>query len=241
MADNLFADRLRSGERLIGTLVSVPSPELVEALSLTGLDWLFIDMEHGGFDRSDVVRALQAIRQPCAGIVRVPAAEEAWLKGALDSGADGIIVPHVNSAGAAREIVAHCKYPPLGSRSVGIARAHGYGQRFSEAMQTANSSVALIAQVEHIDAVRHIDDLVAVEGLDALFVGPYDLSASMGMVGQPSHPDVLTAIQRVTDTCRERKPLGIFGATPEAVKPFVGAGYTLLAAGAIVAELRSDR
>jgi 2-dehydro-3-deoxyglucarate aldolase/4-hydroxy-2-oxoheptanedioate aldolase len=231
MTEVLFSDRLRAGETLVGTLVSVPSPELAEALSLAGLDWLFIDMEHGSFDRSDVVRALQAIRPPCAGVVRVPAAAEAWLKAALDSGAHGVIVPHVNSVAMARELVHWSKYPPQGARSVGIARAHGYGLHFAEAMRSANDRVAVIAQIEHIDAVHDIDAIAAVDGLDALFVGPYDLSASMGLTGQTDHPDVQAAIERVTAACRGKRPLGIFGATPEAVRPHRDAGYSLLAVG----------
>lgn len=231
MADP-FRTRLRRGDRLIGVIVSLPSPEVAEALSLCGFDWLFIDMEHGGIDTGalgDILRAAQP-RTPCA--VRIPAIEEVWIKRCLDAGADGVIAPQVKTAQDAQRIVRWSKYPPQGERSVGIARAHDYGMNFAGYVSRANDDVAVILQIEHIDAVRHIDAILAVDGIDAVFVGPYDLSASMGKIGKVDDPDVKDAIDCVLDSARTRDvPLGIFTAGAAAAGPFLETGFTLLAVG----------
>ena len=133
-----FNERLRNEETLIGTIVSVPSPEVAEVLSLAGFDWLFIDMEHGAIDITAAQHMLQAADAVTPCLIRVPSQEEVWIKKCLDMGAAGIIVPHVNSADEARRVLAWAKYPPRGSRSVGIGRAHGYGPRFLDYMNRAN-------------------------------------------------------------------------------------------------------
>ncbi len=227
-----FAKRLRQGEQLVGTLVSVASPEMVELLSMAGFDWLFIDMEHGAIDVPQAQRLLQAIRPPCAGVVRVPQNEDLWFKKVLDIGAAGVIVPQVNSVAEAETAVQCCKYPPEGRRGAGIARAHGYGRSFAEYVQSANTDIALIVQIEHITAVEAVAEIAAIPGIDALLVGPYDLSGSLGLLGQVQAPEVVAAIERVTAVAQKAgKPLGIFGTTVEAVRPYQAKGYTLLTVG----------
>ena len=112
--------------------------------------------------------------------MRVPLNDEIWIKKVLDIGAAGIMVPQVNTAEAARRAVRLSKYPPRGSRSVGVARAQGYGARLGEYLQTADQETAVIVQAEHIEAVEHIEEILGVEGVDAVLVGPYDLSATWG-------------------------------------------------------------
>jgi 2-keto-3-deoxy-L-rhamnonate aldolase RhmA len=175
---------------------------------------------------------LQAVGDKAACIVRVPAADETPIKRVLDLGADGIIAPLVNTAEQAEYVVRSARYSPAGSRGVGLGRAHGYGMRFKEYIDSANELVTVVVQAEHAQAVENIESIVKVEGIDAVLIGPYDLSASMGKMGQVDDPAVIEAIDHVTDTCLAAGiPLGYFGVNAEAVRPFADRGYTLLVAG----------
>uniref|UniRef100_A0A7C2P6L7 2,4-dihydroxyhept-2-ene-1,7-dioic acid aldolase n=1 Tax=Schlesneria paludicola TaxID=360056 RepID=A0A7C2P6L7_9PLAN len=227
-----FRSRLAAGETLLGTMLTLPEPAVAEILVDAGFDWLFIDGEHGPLETRDILAILQAVggRTPC--LVRVPGAAEAPIKRVLDLGADGIIVPQVNTADEAARIVQWARYAPEGSRGVGLARAHGYGRRFQEYVTTANEHTVVVVQAEHIRAVENIETIVQVPGVDAVLLGPYDLSASLGKMGQIDDPAVVAAIARVTAVCRDaRMPLGCFGVTVAAVQPLVDQGCTLVTAG----------
>lgn len=227
-----FARRLRQNDVLLGTMLTLPSPEVAEIIGACGYDWLFMDGEHGALSTLDWQRVLQAVAGRSAGIIRVPANRERDIKKYLDIGADGIIVPQVNSAEQARQAVAWCRYPPAGTRGVGLARAQGYGRNFADYMENANENIAVIVQAEHVDAVRQIDEIVKVDGIDAVFIGPYDLSASMGRTGQVDHPEVVAAIERVGQACQLRNiALGYFGTTAESVRAYMDKGYNLICAG----------
>ena len=227
-----FKKKLIRGDLLYGTIITLPATEIVEIFSQAGLDWLFVDLEHSAMSIRDAQALLQTAgaRTPC--LVRVPANDEIWIKKALDIGAAGIIVPQVNRAEDAERAVQLCRYPPGGARSVGIARAQGYGTGFQEYVASANDEITVIIQIEHIDAVENISEILKVPGLDGLFIGPYDLSASMGKTGLTTDPAVQKAISQVKKCAgRADVPIGIFGATPEAVEPYIQAGYTLIAVG----------
>ncbi len=226
-----FRQRLKSGERLLGTLISLNSSEVAEMLASLGFDWFFLDNEHSPLEALELQGIMRAAGStPC--IVRVSHSAEVPIKKALDSGAAGIIAPMVNSAEQAAQVVSWAKYPPVGTRGVGIGRAHGYGLKFQEYVARANDEVAVIVQCEHIDAVNDIDRIVRVPGVDAVLIGPYDLSASMGRLGQVTQPEVVAAIDRVTAACRAANvPLGIFGLSAQAVQPYIERGYTLIVAG----------
>jgi 2-dehydro-3-deoxyglucarate aldolase len=225
-----FAVRLRRGDRLIGSFVTLPALEVAEVMSAAGFDWLLIDCEHAPLDAMWAQRLLQAARVP--GLLRVADGHESTLKHALDIGAAGVVVPMVNTAQQARAIVSFCKYPPLGSRGVGIVRAQGYGLGFQEYVAHANESTAVIVQIEHIAAVENIDAILAVPGVDAAFIGPYDLSGSMGRLGQVDHIDVLAAIEGVRFACeRAGMPLGIYVGSATAAKPYLEKGLSLIAVG----------
>ena len=227
-----FRRRLLGGERLIGTLLSLPSPELAEIASVAGFDWLFLDMEHGALDAGDVLRMIQAVRDPCACLVRIPENREMWVKKALDAGATGIIVPHVDDAEEAARAVGWAKYPPEGGRSVGFSRSNSYGARFQENVETANAGTAVVAQVEHIDGVRAIKSILGVRGIDAVFIGPYDLSASLGKPGRIQDPDVREAIGAIASACAgQGVPVGIFAADIPASARALEDGYTLVCSG----------
>ena len=147
-------------------------------------------------------------------------------------GAAGVIVPQVNTAEQARAIVRYAKYAPEGQRGVGVSRAHGYGYAVADYIARANQDTAVIVQAEHIDAVRNIDAITDVPGLDAVLIDPYDLSATMGKMGQVSNPEVVAAIDNVACTARKKNlRLGFFGVSVEAVKSRLADGFRLIAAG----------
>jgi len=227
-----FRKRLLNKERLTGTIVTLPCPQIAELLSHCGFDWLFIDGEHGPLSIGDIQLLLQAAQPGCPCLVRLAANGEVPIKQALDAGADGIIAPLVNDADTAKQVVAWAKYPPQGSRSVGIGRAQAYGDAFVDYVSQANDQLAVIVQVEHIDGVANIDAILDVPGIDGVFVGPFDLSASMGKPGRIDDADVQGQIEAVRRACMTRNiALGIFGVDATAVRPFIDRGYTLLAVG----------
>ena len=229
---NRFRSRLMSGELLAGTMVTLGSPEVAELLAEVGFDWLFVDAEHSPLGPAQLQRVMQGAGRETPCLIRLPSAGEVAIKKALDSGAAGIIVPQINTAQAAANVVRMAKYAPDGQRGVGVSRAHGYGLNFGEYVSGANEAVTVVVQAEHIEAVRNIEQIVAVPGIDAVLVGPYDLSASLGKLGRVNDPEVRAAIDQVTEACLQAGVrLGIFGMTFGAVKPYIEAGYTLIVAG----------
>lgn len=232
VVQSTFRKRLLGGDPLIGTIISLPCPAVAEILSQAGFDWLFIDGEHGPLAVGDIVKLLQAAQPYCPCVVRVAANEGTAIRQVLDAGADGIIAPLVNDAETAARVVAWAKYPPQGRRSVGIARAHAYGAAFGDYVARANDQVAVIVQVEHIEAVANIAAILDVPGIDGVFIGPYDLSTSMGKPGQVDDPEVRQQIETVRQACLARRMnLGFFGVDAAAVKPVLEAGYRLIAVG----------
>ena len=227
-----FRARLQAGDTLFGTMVTLPTASTAEILTDCGFDWLFVDAEHGPLDTGDILGILQAVghRVPC--IVRVPECSEAWIKRVLDLGAHGVIVPQTNTPETVGEVVRHARYAPTGGRGVGLARAHGYGFRFDEYVQSANEDIAVIVQAEHRDAVDNIEQIVAVPGIDAVLLGPYDMSASYDKMGKIDDAEITSAISRVISTCRDAGvPVGSFGVTSEAVRSYADQGCQFLCAG----------
>jgi 2-dehydro-3-deoxyglucarate aldolase len=227
-----FRSRLAGGEKLIGTMLTLANPSVAEILADVGFDWLFVDGEHGPLDVPEVLAILQAVGDKIPCLVRVPEAAEAPIKRMLDLGATGIIVPQVNTAEQAANVVKWARYSPAGSRGVGLARAHGYGRKFRDYVDAANEQTVIVVQAEHIQAVDNLEAIVNVPGVDAVLMGPYDLSASLGKMGQLDDPIVVAAMDRITSVCQAAKmPLGYFGVTASAVQPFIDKGYTLITAG----------
>ncbi len=230
MTDN-FRSRLRNRETLLGTMVTLSTPAVSEIFAELGFDWLFIDGEHGPLEPPEVLAILQTVSHRLACIVRVPAAEEAPIKRMLDLGASGVIVPMVNTAQQAADVVRYARYAPLGARGVGLARAQGYGLRFKEYIESANDTVSVIVQAEHALAVENIEAIVQVEGVDAVQLGPYDLAASMGKMGQVDDPDVVAAVNHVIQTCLAANiAVGCFGVNADAVRTYIDRGCTLVTA-----------
>ena len=227
-----FIERLRNDELLLGTMLTIPAPEVAEMTAKCGFDWLFMDGEHAALSILDWQRMIQAVGGRSASILRIPSCGEAEIKKALDIGADGIIAPGVNSVAIAADIVQWCKYPPQGRRGVGLGRAQGYGLDFADYVGSANDELAVIVQAEHIDAVDNIDAIVQVEGIDSVFIGPYDLSASMGRMGEVDHPDVIAAIDTVFEACKKQGlAIGYFGVDADSVKAYIEKGSHFICAG----------
>lgn len=224
--------RLKNGELLLGTILSLNSPDVAEILSAIGFDWLFIDAEHSTLDPHHLGAIFQATGDSIPCVVRIPLLDEIVVKKTLDAGAAGLLVPQVNTAAQAEQLVKWGRYYPNGSRGLGFGRAQGYGLKVSEYLETANERILLSVQAESAEAVKNIESIVQVQGLDAVLVGPYDLSASMGLPGQIEHPDVKAAIQHVADVCKQAEmPVGIFGMTAEAVLPYIEQGFRFIVAG----------
>lgn len=229
--------KLQSGQVSVGSWMSMAHPSIAEILAKAGYEWVVVETEHTAIDNSEVLRLLMAID----GAGAVPLVRLAWndpiqCKAVLDSGAAGVIVPMVNTREDAELAVKSAKYPPLGFRGVGLARAQGYGERFAEYVASANEDTLLIVQIEHKDAVANIEAILDVPGIDGTFIGPYDLSMSMGLPGQLNHPDVVAARERVLAATQARGlAAGIHLVHPDRaaadMATYVKAGYQFIALG----------
>jgi 2-dehydro-3-deoxyglucarate aldolase/4-hydroxy-2-oxoheptanedioate aldolase len=229
MPRNLKA-RLKNGDTLVGPLVTLPSPDVAEILSLVGFDYLWIETEHAPADVLHAQTMIQAVGGRCPCLVRIPENKEVWIKKALDVGCDGIVVPQVRSAVEVEAVIEWSLYPPAGKRSVGVSRAHDYGMAFQEYIETANDELAIVIQAEHADAVQNIKSIVAVPGIDAVLIGPFDLSGSLGVLGQITHPRVQEAIAEIKHHCDEAGvPAGIFSVNAESAKDYIDQGFNLIA------------
>ena len=229
---------MKPSKQFLGTIYSIGAPQVAEIILLSGFDWVMIDMEHSALSLSDTQIALQVFGDKILKIVRVPGNDEIWIKRVLDTGCDGIIVPMVNSAGEAEKAIAAARYPLDGKRSVGLARAHKYGSSFNEYLEKANSSLIVMIQIEHTDAVKNIDSILKVKGIDAIFIGPYDLSASMGLTGKVNHPEVRAAVNLIKKKCLDADlPYAIFGGTPESLEQDIKEGCTYPVCGVDVSIL----
>ena len=205
MLASKIKDKLNSGKVSIGSWMSMAHPSIAEILAMAGYDWVVIETEHTAIDVSEVLRLIIAIEQRGS----IPLVRLAWndpiqAKAVLDSGAAGIIVPMVNTKAEAELAVKMTKYPPMGFRGVGLARAQGYGVDFDEYVKCANADTLLLLQIEHIDAVNNIEEILSVPGIDGTYIGPYDLSMSLGIPGQLNHPDVINAKNKVLDAALKR-------------------------------------
>jgi 2-dehydro-3-deoxyglucarate aldolase len=200
MLARTIKEKMRRGEPSIGTWMSIGHTSIAEILSLAGYDWVVIDTEHSAIDVSEVLRLIGAVELfGSVPLVRLAGIDPIQAKAVLDSGAAGILVPMVNTKADAELAVKMTKYPPLGIRGACLARAQWYGNRFKDYIEHANDDTLLIVQIEHKDAVANIDEILSVPGIDGIFIGPYDLSLSLGVPGQLNHPDVVAAKIKARD------------------------------------------
>ena len=198
-----FKQRLRSGEKLLGTFVKTPSSIVCEVLGLAPLDAICIDAEHAPFDRMAIDSCVHALRKAgMPSLVRIAANRPEHVLNALDCGATGIVAPHVMSAKQAEKLVKACHFGPGGRGYAGSSRAAGFmGRPISQHLQQSAEQTTVIAQVEDIEAVDAIDEIASVEGIDCLFVGRIDLTVALG-VDSPQHARVIEAVEKVCDAAR---------------------------------------
>jgi 2-keto-3-deoxy-L-rhamnonate aldolase RhmA len=204
---NEWKRKLREGEFILGGHIFLPNPAMAEAMACFGYKYIWIDGEHGSYDKGQLLSHITAINGAGAGaFVRVTSGDPAVIKPVLDMGPDGIIVPMVNSAEEAEKVIAACTYPPKGIRGFGPRRANRYGAVSDrEYIGAIDEALVKIIQIEHKDAVEHIDDILSVKGIDGIVIGANDLSGSMGLLSQIQHPDVLSQCEKVLARCKARK------------------------------------
>lgn len=225
--------KIRNNQLTIGSWVTIPHQSIVEILATAGFDWLTLDLEHAAIDYAQAMNLIAHIQaKGMKALVRVSKNEEVVIKKVMDAGADGIIVPTVKNADEARQAVEFVKYPPFGKRGVGLNRAQNYGIGFEEYVKWQAEESVVIAQIEHIDSVHNIEAILMVEGIDGIMIGPYDLSASMGMPGNYDHPDVKVALAKIEESCKRlKKTMGFHVIQSDFKKAVekINLGYTFLA------------
>ena len=218
-----------------GAWMQIGHPAIAEILARAGFDWICVDLEHGAIEletMTNIFRTIDAF--DCVPVARLPVNDPVWIHRSLDAGAMGLIIPMVKTAGEAESAVSEAKYPPRGVRGFGYSRANMHGMAFDEYIRSANDEIAMVMQIEHKDAIGNLEDIVAVDGVDGLFIGPLDLSGSMGITGQMEHPDMVEALARYREVAtRAGKSFGMHIVHPDAenVRASVEEGYTMLALG----------
>jgi 2-keto-3-deoxy-L-rhamnonate aldolase RhmA len=226
--------RVLNGELVTGTWLNLGSNITAEIAARAGFDWVLVDLEHGSGTEANLVSQLQAIDTTgTTSIVRIAWNELPRFKRTLDMGPSGIMVPYVNTAEEARNAAAAMRYPPQGTRGAArFLRANGYGQELAAYFAEANEKLLTVVQIETVEAVSNAEEIAALPGVDVLFVGPFDLSVSMGIPGQMEHPEFRSALKRVIGACsRHGKSPGILLAGAEFIPAAVEDGFRFLAAG----------
>ncbi|MGD9831737.1 MAG: HpcH/HpaI aldolase/citrate lyase family protein [Piscinibacter sp.] len=232
---NPFRQLLKSagGHPPVGTWIMSASPLVAEATGHAGFDWAVIDMEHSPLDMMDVLQMMQALScTKMVPIVRVAWNDAVLVKRVLDAGATTVMFPFVQTADEAARAVAATRYPPQGVRGMaGMSRASRFGT-LPNYLATANRQMGVIVQLETAQAIERIDAIADVDGVDGLFIGPADLSASMGYVGQLTHPAVMDRMAHAVLRCKAiGKPVGTIGGDPESVAQYRAAGFDYVAVG----------
>ncbi len=240
--ENRLKSALQSGKLQFGMWLALASPTVAEMAAGCGFDWCLIDAEHGPNSIPLILAQLQAMgTQKTSAVVRVPIGEEWMLKQVLDLGAQTVLVPMVETGEQAAGLVQAVRYPPAGRRGLGsaLARASGYNA-IADYPDTANDQICLIVQAESRAAIENIDDIAETPGVDAVFIGPYDLSADMGYLGQPEAPEVMQAIEHAIGRIRRAgKAVGLLDFNPEHIAAWQRRGVTFLAVQSDVTALGS--
>ncbi|KAB8305257.1 2-dehydro-3-deoxyglucarate aldolase [Erwinia endophytica] len=237
---NSFRQRLLAGETLIGSWCALANPVTTEVLGLAGFDWLVLDGEHAPNDISTFVPQLMALKgSVSAPVVRPPCNEPVIIKRLLDIGFSNFLIPFVETAAEAIQAVASTRYPPQGIRGVSVShRSNMYGT-VPGYNSTVNDNITVLVQIETQQAVDNIDAIAAVDGVDGIFVGPGDLSAALGYLGQPTHPEVLQVIKHVFERAKAAgKPSGILAPVEADARRYLEWGAGFVAVGSDLGVFR---
>jgi len=224
--------KLREGKVTIGSWITLGYMPIAEIMAKTGFDWLAIDMEHSVITEHQAQQLIQVISLcGVTPLVRVGENNPLLIKRVMDAGASGVIVPMVNTKDDASRAVNAVKYPPVGTRGMGLARAQGYGLEFEKYRNWVNKESIVIVQIEHIEAMDNLSEILEVKGVDGFLVGPYDLSASLGLPGDFKHPKVLRALEEIKKISRNRNVIpGFHVIQPNAKEVFekIKEGYKFI-------------
>lgn len=224
---------LSRGIPTLGSWITLAHPAVAEIMAGAGFDWLAVDMEHSVITIREAEELIRVVGlSGSTPLVRLTSNDPDQIKRVMDAGAHGVIVPSINSAAEAERAVSSVYYPSRGRRGVGLARAQGYGTRFGSYRRWLDREAVVVAMIEHVDAVENIDEILSVDGIDAYFLGPYDLSASLGIPGSIEHPKVRAAMSRVRAAGRSAgKPGGLHVVEPRSdlMRRSLREGYTFLA------------
>ena len=230
---NAFKAALKRGELQIGLWSSLCSPIVSEIISQSGFDWILVDTEHSPNEPPDVLAQLQALKGGTATPIVRPAWNDAvLLKRLLDIGVQAVLVPFVQNAEEARKAVAACRYPPAGIRGITVSGRGSHYGRVPDYLKRADGEICVLVQVETGEALGRIEEIASVDGVDGVFIGPSDLSASLGHLGNPGHPDVQAAIQdAVRRLSALGKPAGILTPSEADARRYIEWGYRFVAVG----------
>ncbi|HVF65813.1 MAG TPA: HpcH/HpaI aldolase/citrate lyase family protein [Casimicrobiaceae bacterium] len=230
---NRFKHLIASDTPPLGVWLVSGAESTAEALGCAGFDFLVLDMEHTPIDMAQLVGMLRAIEGTPAGVItRIPWNDMVLVKRILDAGAQSLMFPFIQNVEEAKRAVSYTRYPPDGVRGVAaVHRASRHGN-VPNYQRIAANELCVVAQIETITSLEQIPAIAAVPGIDSLFIGPADLSASMGHLGNLAHPDVLAKLEQGAKACRKAgKPVGIVGPNPDLVKRFLEMGYSWVAIG----------
>jgi 2-dehydro-3-deoxyglucarate aldolase len=227
--------KLRSGEAALGGWIMIGHPSVAEIMAGEGFDWIAVDLEHTSTSLHDLQAIALALKGTgCDLLVRLHSCDAIQAKLVLDIGAAGIIVPAVNSPAQAAQAVAIAQFPPQGVRGASLCRATDFGRNFKGYYQQHNKDVIVVVMLENHLGVAQADAILATAGVDAVFIGPYDLSASMGLAGQLQHPDVLEAQQKVLAACARHgvaPGIHVVSTEPEDLQRCLAQGFRFVACG----------
>jgi 4-hydroxy-2-oxoheptanedioate aldolase len=224
-------ERLKNDETLIGCFLNLGSSLTAEIIWIAGFDWALIDLEHGAGFESHVLHQLQALEAtPAAALIRVESMERQRFHRILDLGAHGIMVPRVDNADDAHKAIAAMRYQPEGVRGIAqMNRAARFGSNFAKYFASANTALLTILQIETQESLRNLDAIAAIDGCDVLFIGPSDLTQSLGIMGQLEHPKYLEAVKATADAARRHnKAAGILARNAEDCRRYWDMGYRFI-------------
>ena len=232
MKNTSLKDKLNNNELTIGSWVTIGHTSIPEILSGAGFEWLVIDIEHNSIDPSMVQSLISTIQSyNIAALVRVSKNDEVIIKHVMDAGADGVVIPMICSREDAEKAVSYVRYPPSGTRGVGLSRAQGYGNSFNEYKNWLDEFSVVIAQIEHINAVRNFGEIISTQGIDGIIIGP-PLYYFLLIIPFFRNIDYLNAIEQIEYQCKMNNfPLGVHVVQPEAglLSDKINNGYTFLA------------
>lgn len=219
----------------LGTWLTLPSTAVAEIMAQAGFEWITLDLEHSCLSIREAEELIRVIGlEGKIPLVRLSSNDETLIKKVMDAGAHGIIVPMVKTLADVKKAYQSMHYPPTGFRGVGLARAQKYGADFKGYQKWLKESSIFVVQIEHIDAVNNLDEILSFADLDSFIIGPYDLSASMGIAGDFENPKMLKAIKKIEAAAKKyKKPMGIHIVDPDPtqLKKRIGEGYKFIAYG----------